>query len=312
MSYSKYELIVVDNASEDNSADVARRLAPDAHLICNTENVGFAAGSNQGFAAAQGDVLVGLNPDTTVSADWLTHLVAPFADPAVGLTTPRIVLMDAPETINACGNEVSLTGLTFCIGVDQPASTYNDTPPHPIPAISGAAFAMSRACYAATGGFDPTYFTYFEDTDLSLRAAAAGFKTLLVSASVVRHDYQFRMSAHKMYWIERNRQTTLLKCLQPKTRLKLLPALLLGEGIAWGYALLHGRATLAAKGRALWWLMRSWHKIERPTADDRPIVAQMTTRIRFDQAMPGWIGRILCSLCESFLRLNKWFVLRKT
>lgn len=300
-----YELIVVDNASADHSADFVRQTFPTAQLIENTENVGFAAASNQGFAAAMGDILVGLNPDTTVTADWLTQLVAPFSDSAIGLTTPRIVLMDAPDTINACGNEISLTGLTFCVGANEPAAQYDGANATSVAAISGAAFAMSRACYDATGGFDPSYFTYFEDTDLSLRATLAGFKTVYTPTSIVQHDYRFHMSAHKMYWIERNRHTTLLKCLQPKTRLKLLPALLLGELIAWGYALLAGPATVAAKGRALWWVLRSWHDIERLSTEDRSIVAQMTTTIRFDQAMPRWIGRILSSLCEPILKLNK-------
>ncbi|MGB1249176.1 MAG: glycosyltransferase family 2 protein [Candidatus Promineifilaceae bacterium] len=307
--YTAYELIIVDNASDDNSAEFVQQTFPTAQIIQNHENVGFAAASNQGFAAGRGEILIGLNPDTRVASEWLCELIKPFADSHIGLTTPRIVLMDNPDQINTCGNEISLTGLTFCIGVNQSTAQFDKTTPQAVSAISGAAFAMSRACYIATGGFDPSYFTYYEDTDLSLRATLAGFSTVFVPSSIVQHDYQFRMSAHKMYWIERNRQITLLKCLRRNTLLILLPSLLFGELIAWGYAILNGPATALAKARALWWILRFGWEIERIEGSDRQIVSQMVTRINFHQAMPPHIGQRLSQLCEPFLRFNKWLAL---
>lgn len=317
-NYTNYELIIVDNNSADWNlpADHAtshfiRQNFPQAILIENNENLGFAAASNQGFAAARGEILVGLNPDTIVSAEWLSELIRPLSDPTIGLTTPQIVLMDNPDRVNACGNEVSLTGLTFCIGVDEPAEAYAGSTHTPVTAISGAAFAMSRACYEATGGFDGNYFTYFEDTDLSLRAMLAGYHTLFVPTSIVAHDYKFKMSPHKMYHLERNRLTTLLKCLQVSTLARLLPALLLGEIITLGFALLKGPATLSAKLRAWAAVFQLRRSIESLATSDKLIVSQMTTRIRFDQTLPKLLARPLSALCEPLLRANKRFALSR-
>ena len=192
------------------------------------------------------------------------------------------------------------------------------TPILPVPAISGAAFAMSRACYEKVGGFDADYFTYFEDTDLSWRARLAGFEVMLAINSVVYHDYEFRFSPQKMYWIERNRHLTLLKCLRKETLLRLLPALLLGEAIVWTYALLRGRATLAAKARALGWLVRNWHEVRRRRAsiqreiEDDELVRLMTTSIRFDQTLPGALGHWMNRLIEPLLAWWKGKVLAKS
>ena len=198
--YSPCEVIVVDNASTDGTVEWLTTAYPDVHILPNKQNDGFAAGVNQGFAAARGEVLVELNPDTTVEADWLFPLVEAVQQPRIGLATSRVMLMKEPTRINACGNEMSLTGLTFCIGVGEKAERFAQEAILPVPAISGAAFAMSRDCYQTIGGFDADYFTYFEDTDLSWRARLAGFDIVLATKSVVYHDYEFRFSPQKMYW----------------------------------------------------------------------------------------------------------------
>jgi GT2 family glycosyltransferase len=307
--YPRCELILVDNASTDGTDEWVKAHFPDIQWLRNEQNVGFAAGVNQGFAAARGEVLVELNPDTTVEADWLFPLVEAVQQPNVGLATPRIMLMSEPDRINACGNEMSLTGLTFCIGVGERGERFMQHPIQPVPAVSGAAFAMSRKCYETIGGFDPDYFTYFEDTDLSWRARLAGFEVVLAAKSVVYHDYQFRFSPQKMFWIERNRHLTLLKCLHWGTLLRLLPALLLGEAIAWGYALLHGPATIAAKARAISWLVRHLDDVYCRRAavqalrqvEDNVLVEAMTTSIRFDQTVDGPLGDWMNRLVEPLL-----------
>ena len=307
--YPYMEVIVVDNASPDGTADWIASLYPKIRLLRNQENVGFAAAVNQGFATARGEVLVELNPDTIVDENWLTPLVEAIQEPNVGLATSRVMLMQEPKRVNACGNEISLTGLTFCIGVGEEAEGYRDVTIQSVPAISGAAFAMSRTCYETIGGFDADYFTYFEDTDLSLRARLAGFDVVLAAESVAYHDYEFRFSPQKMYWIERNRHLTLLKHLQWKTLLYLLPAFLLGDAMAWGYALLRGPATLLAKAKALAWLVNNIADVRRRHAatqalrqvEDDVLVGAMTTHIRFDQAIKGPLGHKLNQLVEPFL-----------
>ncbi|MDQ4074976.1 MAG: glycosyltransferase family 2 protein [Chloroflexota bacterium] len=307
--YPYCEIIVVDNASSDGTCAWIVETYPEVQLLRNEVNIGFAAAVNQGWAVARGEVLVELNPDTTVEPDWLFPLVEVMQWPGVGLATARVMLMGEPERVNACGNEMSLTGLTFCSSIGEVVEYGSKRVQH-VPAVSGAAFAMSRECYERIGGFDPDYFAYFEDTDLSWRARLAGFEVVLSGGSVVFHDYAFRFSPEKMYWIERNRHLTLFKHLRLSTLLRLLPALLLGEAIAWGYALMRGPRTLLAKARALGWLLRHTGEVRRRReavqilreVEDEGLVASMTTTIRFDQTVPVALGKGMNAVIEPFLR----------
>ena len=311
--YPTAELIIVDNASEDNSADYVATRYPDSHLIRNKRNIGFAAAVNQGAAAAHGTILVCLNPDTVVHPDWLSPLIAAVQTHNVGLATSRILMLSKPESVNSCGNESSLTGLTVCIGAGEAARQHAAS--GPVPSVSGAAFAIRRDCFVALGGFDAKYFAYFEDTDLSWRARLAGYDIVLAAESRVYHDYRFQMYPQKLYWLERNRYVTLLTCLRPATLIRLLPTLIIGELVAWGFALLKGPTMLLAKVRAWRWIFQNrshLHQRRRMVSDqssDAVIVRDMTTTLRFDYALPNTIGRLLNTISEPLFKLNKRFAL---
>src|SRR5690348_14754527 len=95
------EIIVVDNASSDGSAPAIRAAFPQVPLICSAVNGGFGAGCNLGARKAAGTYLVFLNPDTTITPNWLDALLAPLqAHQHTGLTTARILLADGSERIN--------------------------------------------------------------------------------------------------------------------------------------------------------------------------------------------------------------------
>ena len=100
--------------------------------------------------------------------------------------------MDHPDRINACGNDVTFTGLTFCRGLDQPVAEYTSV--ERVAAVSGAAFVIRRKVLDEIGPFDESFFVYFEDTDLSLRALLAGHDCLVVPQAIVRHQYIFKLS----------------------------------------------------------------------------------------------------------------------
>ena len=84
---------------------------------------------------------------------------------------------------------------------------------------------MRRDVFEALGGFDPLFFMYLEENDLSLRAALAGFTTLFVPRAIVMHDFVPRFSAEKIHWLERNRFLLLAKLFKWRTLLVLTPAL---------------------------------------------------------------------------------------
>lgn len=320
-TWPRYEVIVVDNASTDDTVARVRASCPQARLVQSRENVGYAAGNNVGFGQARGDVLAVLNPDTRVAPGWLEPLVdALRRDAQVGLVTPKITLLDRPDRINACGNAVTFAGLTVCRGLEAPVASY--TQAEDVAAISGAAFAIRRDVLDAIGGFDESFFTYYEDTDLSLRAGVAGWRCRFVPASLVQHEFHFRMSPSKCYWIERNRYAALAHNLRWPTLIALLPALVFSELVVWTYVIGGGPKLVAAKLRSLHWLLthvgllreqqQAVQRLRRTT--DRELLRSFTSRLTLTQTVPPAIARPIERLvsavlwvCGRFARLTVWW-----
>jgi GT2 family glycosyltransferase len=288
------EIILVDNASTDESLRLVRERFPQVKLLHSNHNLGFAGGNNFGAQLARGRYLVFLNPDTLVEPGWLQALLAPLeSDPQVGLTTARIVLMSDPATINTCGNQIHLSGLTLCRGADTPRELWDA--PAEVSAVSGAAFAIRRDLFVEIGGFDSDFFLYMEDTDLSWRARLAGYTCLYVPGSVVHHDYRLRFGPHKTFYQERNRYLMLLKNLRWSTLLLLAPSLLLAEAVTWGYVLSRQRDQWPDKLRAYAWIARHWGQVmaKRQSTQalrargDGELLARHTHHLEYEQTGQG-------------------------
>lgn len=283
------ELIVVDNGSADGTAGLVRTRFPQARLLAG-ENIGFAGGNNLGAQIARGDYLVLLNPDTVARPGTIDALLAPLARHAdVALSTACVVHMRRPAIVNTCGNTMHYTGLAYCRGAGRPAREYAE--PADVDAVSGAACAIRRALFAALGGFDQRFFMYVEDTDLSLRARLAGFRCVYTPRALVEHDYQPNYTPAKAFYLDRNRHLMLLKNLRHGTYLRLLPGLLLGELVTWGFLLLKGPRFWGVKlrvYRALWAeraAIRTAYLAGQASRrrTDRAVLARMTWRLDFGQ-----------------------------
>jgi GT2 family glycosyltransferase len=295
-----YEIILVDNASSDGSADYVEATFPGVRVVRNPNNTGFGHANNLGASLAAGQFLAFLNPDTVVEPGWLAGLVdALEADPATGLVTSQLRLLGHPTQLNTCGNEVHCTGLALCRGMGVRADDAAFAEPREVTAISGAAFAMRKTLFDTLDGFDDSFFLYVEDTDLSWRARLAGYKCLYVPSSVVYHDYSLRFGPHKTYYQERNRYLMLLKSLRWPTLLALLPALLLGEVVTWGFVLLREPRRAANKLRVFGWLWqhrgeiganrRRTQALRRVT--DHALLAPAAYRLAYEQTGDGLVAR---------------------
>jgi GT2 family glycosyltransferase len=156
------------------------------------------------------------------------------------------------------------------------------------------------------GGFDARFFMYLEDTDLSLRAALAGYHCRFVPESVVYHHYVVRVGAAKTFHLERNRYLMLLKCYQAATLLLLLPALALVEAVTWGFALLNGPAHMAAKLRAYVWLTRHLSDVlaarsqvqQVRQVDDQALLQRFGSPLAFEHVTSGPRLRLARALCD--------------
>ncbi len=256
----QFEVVIVDNASPDGAAEHVRNTFPTVRLVDAGDNLGFARANNLAADHARGDVIAFLNPDTEVAVDWLAELVRPLlADPTIGLTTSRVLLLDDRSIVNACGNEISLCGITWCRGAGMPADEFSAD--SDVDAVSGCAFAARTSQFRSIGGLDPSFFMYLEDTDLSWRMRKAGLRCRLAAASIAYHDYSLALTPRKIGWLERNRYRMLGKHLSWRSLVALAPALLLGEAITWGYAALRGPQATRAKAEATLWA--AWAVVPR-------------------------------------------------
>ncbi len=300
------EIIVVDNLSTDGTLDHVRRHYPRVRAVSAGRNGGYGAGNNIGARLTTGEYLVILNPDTEVEAGWLDPLLDVLRDrPEVGLVTPTILLKGDGEKVNACGNDVHLTGLAFCAGLNRPAPPVS-APPRAVAAVSGAAFAVRREVWERLGGFDERFFMYLEDTDFSLRARRLGHDILHVPASRIRHRYSARVGATKLYHLERNRLLMLRKNLSPRTLALLSPALLLTELLTWAFCLRQGRAYARAKWRSY---RRLWRERREPVTmsptprhADRAVLGSLGPRLALEQLETNTIATTVNRALTLFYR----------
>jgi GT2 family glycosyltransferase len=310
------EVIVVDNASTDGSADWVSHNYPSVILHRSLTNQGFAAACNQGAALASGDILVFLNQDTRVLPGWLAGLVAGLnGNHAAGLVTSRLLLMAQPEKIDLCGQDLHFTGLTFGRGVLRPADLFNK--PARVAAVSGASFAIRRELWQELGGFDPLFFMYYEETDLSWRACLYGCDCLYIPASVAHHDHPLRVSLHSAYYSSRNRIVLLLKHWHWFTLFLLSPGLLLAELVDCVYQSMLGWRYLLARLRAYGWLLAHGpeilHSRRRVQAlrkvPDSVLLARCTPYLRPAVLTGGLLGQVLLPLLNVPFALNYYFAL---
>jgi GT2 family glycosyltransferase len=310
------EIIVVDNTSSDGSAEFVASTYPDVQLIRSQSNLGYGQGNNLGASKSQSRYLVFINPDTVAEPGWLESLVSALgANPRAGLATPKILLLEQPETINTCGNNLHLTGLTLCRGMSFPGSAF--TQPARVSAISGAAFIIRRDLFEALGGFDPDFFLYMEDTDLSLRARLVGYHCLNVPDSVVYHDYALRFGPKKTFYQERNRYLMLLKNYRWLTLLVLSPALLLAEIVTWGFSLTRDRDHLHNKFKSYVWVIKNWGAIMARRHEtqslrnvrDRDLLLNTTHRLEYAQTGEGFLSRISSWIFDPLFYLLRGFAL---
>jgi GT2 family glycosyltransferase len=253
---TEVETLVVDNASSDDSAAIAEKLASEhdsVRVIRSPTNRGYAGAVNVALPEARGEFLAVLNMDVVVSPGWLDPLVSLLAaNPDAGVGCPVILLESDPGKINAAGQNLNKTGLGFNRRLGEPREVAGDEP-FQVTGLHGAAFVIRKARLEQLGGWDESGFLYFEDVELSWLLRIAGSEIWCVPASTVVHDYHLTMFPHKLFLLERNRRKMLLSDLRARTRLAISPLLALSELMMWGYCLLRGPKFLRAKWQSYRW-----------------------------------------------------------
>lgn len=318
-------LCLVDNGSGDGTAqafaEAARKHWPHELILHSTgTNLGFTGGTEEGLRRIDEggacDFVVLLNPDTVVRRGWLSGLLAPFEDPAVGVTGSVLLLPSGRIDARGCGIHYLGFGFTVghgaAVGTPCPAATY----------ASGAAMAISRNALtrlrdlSGDGLFWRGLFLYHDDLDLGWRARLAGFQVQIAPESVVVHDHAFDGrpgNEQKFSYMERNRWLCLLANYRLATLAVLAPLLLLAE-LALAVAVRKpgaGRlATYRAVGRALdatFWERRRRLQARRRRSD-RDLLAAFHGRLDHPEAGGGgaWLNAVSAAAFAFVRILVRW------
>lgn len=181
-----FEVIVVDDASPDDTAAILSRYGDPVRVITRTENGGFARACNDGAAGGAGEYLVFLNNDTIPVAGWLDALVAVAdAQPSVGVVGSKLLFPN--DTIQHAGVVVCQDGNPRHIYAGFPADHPAVSRPRRFQAVTAASMLVRRDAFERANGYDEAFRNCLEDTDLCLRLGRLGYEVRFCPESVVYH-----------------------------------------------------------------------------------------------------------------------------
>lgn len=189
---AKLDVIVVDNASTDETKTIASTYSSNVRIIGKTENRGFAAAANEGAFQAKSELLLFLNPDVYCSEGTLKHILGFFQEhQGVSLMGCRLLNTDGSSQ-RSCWKKPNLTTLVAEMFLSYKFSLklVTQEPKHIsiVPSISGACMVVRRSDFEKLQGFDERFFMYYEDMDLCVRAQQAGLKIYYYPDASVIHE----------------------------------------------------------------------------------------------------------------------------
>ena len=203
-TYADLEVIIVDNASTDGSAEYAKSRYPWAKVIRNEENLGFAGGTNVGISQARGEYILTLNNDTWIEKRFIEHLMEPVVEKDVGMCASKMLFPDGK--INSTGICISRSGAAWDRGIfEQDKGQYNRREEVFGPCAGAALYR--KAMLDEIGHFDEDFFLYMEDVDLAFRGRLAGWRCIYVPEAVVYHHHGGTTGSKSdlsVYYVNRN------------------------------------------------------------------------------------------------------------
>lgn len=236
--YPNFEIVLLDNGSINDEADILRKKyqKKGIKVISSNTNIGYAAGMNKAYKASSGEYIMILNNDMEFEHDWLYPLVEVLTNNEnVGACQPKIKDLKNKSHFEysvAAGGFIDLFGYTFARGrifshVEKDRGQYDES----IDVCWSGVMLIKKEVLKKTGFFDPIYFNYTEDVDLSYRIYGQGYRIVYVPTSIVYHyggAVLGKNLAKKMFFIHRNHLILILKNWQTSNLLILIiPRILL-------------------------------------------------------------------------------------
>jgi GT2 family glycosyltransferase len=188
------EIIVIDNASTDDSISFLQNSFPEIRIIILAQNFGFAGGYNEGLKQVTNPILVLLNSDVEVTANWLSPLISRLeSNENIAAVQPKLLDFNRKshfEYAGAAGGFIDYLGFAYCRGrvfdtCEEDTKQYNNA--SEIFWATGAAFAIKKQVFEAFGGFDARFFAHMEEIDLCWRIKNTGLQIFYEPLSTVYH-----------------------------------------------------------------------------------------------------------------------------
>lgn len=209
-THPELEIILVDNASVDDSVTFVEKNYPDVRIIRNDDNLGFAEGTNIGIRASKGDLITLFNQDAFADREWLARLVE---------------ALEGSDDIAAVAGKVYYWGdafgkdAVFCTWskIDpftaRPYNFHDNEPASDVDYVTGCAALFRKRVIDEVGLLDTDYFLYFDETDWCARMIRAGYRFVYVPEATARHVVSGSISnpEYKAFYMMRNRLRFALK-----------------------------------------------------------------------------------------------------
>lgn len=225
------KFFITDNESSEESFNLLKRLIPEAEVIRNKNNDGYAKGTNDSIRAAMKekfDLIAVFNIHTVLEPGCIREMIkAMESDDRIAVVQARQMMPDK-KTINSLGNATHFLGFGYCIG-------YRDKWEDQITKVtdifyaSGSSMLFKGEILEQVGLFDEEFWMYNEDQELPWRLRLAGYRVVLAPQAVLYNNYEFQRSIKKFYWMDRNRIISILICYKIPTLFLIFPAFVIME-----------------------------------------------------------------------------------
>lgn len=212
-SFQSFEIILVDNGSEDGALDKLHERYPSLKLQIHKlkENMGFSVANNIGARLARGRWLALLNTDAFPAPDWLSNLItAAEKNPGFSSFSSRQISAGDARFLDGAGDVYHISGFAWKRYLGYPSENYGKESGEVFSSCAAAAM-YSREEFLEVGGFDEDLFSYYEDVDLGFRLRLAGYPAFYVADAIVEHvgsgalgiksDFAFYYSHRNVIWI---------------------------------------------------------------------------------------------------------------
>lgn len=254
-SYPIHQIVIIDNASKDNTVEKLQKWSDKIHLVKNVTNNGFAGGHNQAIRMTKTDYCLILNPDVVLDKDYVLNTIKALNNtPHAGSATGKLLFKADPTRIDSTGLIINKARRAFDRGAHQSSEDYQQA--EEVFGVSGAAAMYAREMIneisLSDEFFDEDFFAYKEDVDVAWRAQLLGWKAVYEPSAAAFHERGWKEGGRssKPLFVRRlsyiNRYKMMLKNDTVSMMLKHIVSLFIYECLSLAYAIIREPKLLGA------------------------------------------------------------------